>query len=41
MTVGGSLAEQFLRRYRERKFQLEGVLRQTEVFTKKVKPLTR
>lgn len=40
MTVGGALAEHFLRHYKEGKFQLGGVLRQTEVFAKKVKPLT-
>jgi hypothetical protein len=38
MEIGGALAEHFLRRYREGKFQLGSVLRQTEVFARKVKP---
>jgi hypothetical protein len=38
MEIGGALAEHFLRRYREGKFQLGSVLRQTEVFDRKVKP---
>lgn len=38
MQVGGSLAENFLQGYQAAKFQLEGVLRQVEIFDKKVRP---
>nr|WP_277879362.1 PglZ domain-containing protein [Coleofasciculus sp. FACHB-712] len=38
MTVGSQLAETFVRRYQAAKFRLPGILRQTEVFFKAVKP---
>jgi PglZ domain len=38
MEVGATLAEHFLRRYQSAKFQIDDVLRQTEIFEKKVKP---
>lgn len=38
MDVGAALAESFVQRYRAAKFQISSVLRQVEVFEKKVKP---
>src|SRR5262245_14868229 len=38
MEVGSVLAERFLRRFHEAKFHIPGVLRQSEVFAKRVKP---
>lgn len=38
MEVASLMAEQFLRRYQEGKFQLSKVLRQAQIFEKKVKP---
>jgi hypothetical protein len=38
MEIASQLAETFVHRYREAKFQIPGILRQTEVFSKKVKP---
>lgn len=39
METGGKLAEMFVRALREAKFQTGNVLRQTQVFERKVKPL--
>lgn len=38
MDVGSQMAEAFVRRYHTAKFQLPGVLRQTNVFSQQVKP---
>lgn len=38
MGVGSQLAETFVRRYQAAKFRIPGVLRQTEVFERQVKP---
>ncbi|MCC5662126.1 PglZ domain-containing protein [Nostoc sp. XA010] len=38
MNVGSQLAEAFVRRYEAAKFRLPGIMRQTEVFIKAVKP---
>lgn len=38
MTVGSALADEFMRRYQKAKFRLPGVLLQTEVYEKRVKP---
>jgi len=38
MNVGSQLAETFVRRYEAAKFRLPGIMRQTEVFIKVVKP---
>jgi PglZ domain len=38
MDVGSQLAETFLRRYQAAKFRIPGVLRQTEIFERQVKP---
>ncbi|MDV2994019.1 MAG: hypothetical protein N4J56_003673 [Chroococcidiopsis sp. SAG 2025] len=38
MDVGSQLAETFVRRYQAAKFRIPGVLRQTEVFERQVKP---
>jgi len=38
MEIASQLAETFVRRYRDAKFKIPGILRQTEVFSKTVKP---
>jgi hypothetical protein len=38
MQVGATMAEKFLRHYQEAKFQIPGVLHQTEIFASQVKP---